>query len=44
MKGALCGFQIHLVDEGVEQGWPPCSYDCEPGHEPADPSSDKTLT
>jgi len=38
MKCAMCGIQIDLVDEAIEQRWTPSFYDGEIQHAPACPS------
>ena len=43
MRCAICGIQIDLVEDAIEQGWCPYFYDAETEHEPACPSCTETL-
>ena len=43
MRCSICGIQIDLVEDAIEQGWCPYFYDGETEHEPACPSCTETL-
>jgi len=43
MRGSICGIQIDSVDEAIEEGWCPYSYDGETEHEVACPACTQAL-
>ena len=43
MRCSICGIQIDLVEDAIEQGWCPYFYDGETEHEPACPNCSEAL-